>query len=142
MYIIGISAFYHDSSVCLFRNDQLIFACEEEKFTGIKHDSSFPEKTLNYIFKKYKIQKNEIESVCYYENPRIKLNRVIKNLKKNIFKSPLYCIKSYLTIKKNIKYLDKRLTEICPNVFYSTHHEVISIIPFTHLHLINLSVCL
>jgi len=123
MYIIGISAFYHDSSVCLFRNDQLIFACEEEKFTGIKHDSSFPEKTLNYIFKKYKIQKNEIESVCYYENPRIKLNRVIKNLKKNIFNSPLYCIKSYLTIKKNIKYLDKRLNEICPNVFYSTHHE-------------------
>lgn len=123
MYIIGISAFYHDSSVCLFRNNQLIFACEEEKFTGIKHDSSFPEKSLNYIFKKYKIQKNEIESVCYYENPQIKLERVIKNFKSNFFKNPIFCIKSYLTIKKNIKELDRRLKEICPNVFYSTHHE-------------------
>ena len=55
MYIIGISAFYHDSSVCLFRDNQLIFACEEEKFTGIKHDSSFPEKTLEYIYNYFKI---------------------------------------------------------------------------------------
>ena len=53
MYIIGISAFYHDSSVALFRDNQLIFACEEEKFTGIKHDDSFPVKALEYIYKHY-----------------------------------------------------------------------------------------
>ena len=52
MYIIGISAFYHDSSACLFKNGELIFACEEEKFSRIKHDSSFPNKVLTYIFKK------------------------------------------------------------------------------------------
>ena len=51
MYVIGISALYHDSSVCLFRDNQLIFACEEEKFTGIKHDSSFPVMALDYIYK-------------------------------------------------------------------------------------------
>lgn len=56
-YIIGISAFYHDSSACLFKNGQLIFACEEEKFSGIKHDKSFPSKTIDYMFKKYKINK-------------------------------------------------------------------------------------
>ena len=50
MYIIGISAYYHDSSVSLFRNGQLIFACEEEKFTGIKHDSSFPIKFQSLKF--------------------------------------------------------------------------------------------
>ena len=57
MYIIGISAYYHDSSVCLFKNGQLIYACEEEKFTGIKHDSSFPINSLNFIYKKYKLTK-------------------------------------------------------------------------------------
>lgn len=52
-HIIGVSAFYHDSSACLFKNGKLVFACDEERFRGIKHDSSFPMKTLNYIFEKY-----------------------------------------------------------------------------------------
>ena len=49
MYVIGISAYYHDSSVCLFKNGELVFACEEEKFTGVKHDYRFPTNALKYI---------------------------------------------------------------------------------------------
>ena len=55
MYIIGISAYYHDSSICVFKDNHLIYACEEEKFTGIKHDCSFPSNALNYAIKHYKI---------------------------------------------------------------------------------------
>ena len=55
MYILGVSSFYHDSSACLFKDGELVFACEEEKFTGIKHDSSFPKNTIQYIFEKYNI---------------------------------------------------------------------------------------
>ena len=71
MYIIGISAFYHDSSVCLFRDNQLIFACEEEKFTGIKHDDSFPKMALDYIYNHYKITNKNLQAVCYYEDPKL-----------------------------------------------------------------------
>ena len=123
MYIIGISAFYHDSSVCLFRDNQLIFACEEEKFTGIKHDDSFPVKALEYIYKQYKITPKNLQAVCYYEDPQLKYQRVIENIKPQWFKNPLYSFRSYLKIKNNIKELDKRLKEVCPTVFYSTHHE-------------------
>jgi carbamoyltransferase len=123
MYIIGISAFYHDSSVCLFRDNQLIFACEEEKFTGIKHDSSFPEMTLDYIYKNYKITEKNLQAVCYYENPKLKYERVINNIKPQWFKNPFYSLRSYLKIKNNAKKIDKRLKELSPNVFYSTHHE-------------------
>jgi len=123
MYIIGISAFYHDSSVCLFRDNQLIFACEEEKFTGIKHDSSFPIKALEYIYKYYKITPKNLQAVCYYENPKLKYQRVMKNIKPQWFKNPIYSLKSYIKIKYNMKELDKRFKEICPTVFYSTHHE-------------------
>ncbi len=80
-YVIGISAFYHDSSACLFRDGQLIFACEEEKFTGIKHDKSYPINVISYIFKHYKIKNEDIEAVCYYENPKLKQKRVINNIK-------------------------------------------------------------
>ena len=77
MYIIGISAFYHDSSVCLFRDNQLIFACEEEKFTGIKHDDSFPKMALDYIYNHYKItNKNPLGSAAGYGSS-FPLNRTL-----------------------------------------------------------------
>ena len=123
MYIIGISAFYHDSSVCLFRDNQLIFACEEEKFTGIKHDSSFPEKALEYIYKTYRINEKNLQAVCYYENPKLKYKRVIENVKKNFLVNPIFCIKSWIKIKSNMKDIESKLKKISPNVFYSTHHE-------------------
>ena len=122
-YVIGISSFYHDSSACLFKDGQLVYACEEEKFTGIKHDSEFPFNSLEYIFKKFKISKNDIESVCYYEDPKLKLKRVLSNIKPQLFKNPLYSIKSYYKIKKNINRLSKLLPLYSDNVFYSTHHE-------------------
>lgn len=122
-YIIGISAYYHDSSACLFKDGQLVFACEEEKFSGIKHDSSFPIKVLDYIFKTYKISKKDIEAVCYYENPKLKLQRVIDNIKWQWYKNPIYCIKTYFNIKSNIKKLNKLLAKISDNVFYSEHHK-------------------
>ena len=122
-YIIGISAYYHDSSVCVFRNGQLIYACEEEKFTGIKHDKSFPLNSLNYAIREFKITKDDITSVCYYENPELKLKRVKSNIKKNFFKNPIYCIKTYYEIKKNIWNLKRMLNKISKNIFYSTHHE-------------------
>ena len=68
-YILGISAFYHDSSACLFKNGQLVYACEEEKFTGIKHDSSFPNNALNYAIKHYKI--NEVKILLYNNQDKI-----------------------------------------------------------------------
>lgn len=123
MYIIGISAFYHDSSVCLFRDNQLIFACEEEKFTGIKHDSSFPEKTLEHIYKHFKITDKNLQAVCYYEDPKLKYERVMNNIKPQWFKNPLYSLRSYLKIRNIVKEVDDKLRKISPNVFYSTHHE-------------------
>jgi len=122
MYIIGISAYYHDSSACLFKNGELVFACEEEKFTGIKHDSSFPKNTLDFIFKTFKLKKQDISAICYYENPKLKLKRVKNNIKTQILKNPLYSIKSYFKIINNIKNIRKQLLKYSDNIFYSEHH--------------------
>lgn len=123
MYIIGISAFYHDSSVCLFRDNKLIFACEEEKFTGVKHDSRFPDNALNYIYKKYRLNSKNIQAVCYYEDPKLKYKRVIDNVKKNIIKSPIYSLKSLFKINGIKSQIHEKLSKISKNIFYSTHHE-------------------
>lgn len=123
MYVIGISSFYHDSSVCLFKNGTLIFACEEEKFTGIKHDSSFPKNTINYINRKYKLTKENVSAVCYYEDPKLKRKRVVEYSKKTFFNKTIFSIKNYLTFLKNNKILKEELNKISNNIFYSTHHH-------------------
>jgi carbamoyltransferase len=105
-YIIGISAYYHDSSACLFKDDKLIFACEEERFTGIKHDNSFPKNTVKYIFDKFNLKKSDIECVCYYENPKIRLKRI-----KSYFKSLKNIVKVYYNLKK-----------ISDRIHFTKHH--------------------
>jgi carbamoyltransferase len=122
-YVLGISAYYHDSAACLFKNGQLIYACEEEKFTGIKHDSSFPIHSINYIFKRYKLSKEDIHTVCYYENPNLKMERVKKNIKNQWIKNPIYSIASLYNAFKIKRRLKGELSNYSNNVFYSEHHK-------------------
>lgn len=122
-YVIGISAYYHDSSACLFKNGKLLFACEEEKFTGIKHDSSFPHNVLKFIIKTYRLDKDNIDAVCYYEDPKLKLKRVLSNSKKNWFKSPIFTIKSILNSILTNRKVIKEIKKYSDNIFFSTHHK-------------------
>lgn len=123
MYSIGISCHYHDSSVALFKDRRLIFACEEEKFTGIKHDNSFPKQTLKYIKDTYKLNKENVEVVCFYEDPSLKKERVVEYSKKLFFKKPLYSLRNYLNFLKNKKELKRELPKLSDNIFYSKHHH-------------------
>ncbi len=122
-YILGISAYYHDSAACLFRNEQLVYACEEEKFTGIKHDSSFPTNSINYILRRYKIKLTDIDAVCYYEDPNLKVKRVKNNIKDQWFKNPFYTISSLYNVLKIRRNVKRELSKYSKNIFYSTHHE-------------------
>ena len=55
MYIIGFSAYYHDSAACLLKNGELICAAQEERFTRKKHDSNFPIHAIKYCLDEAKI---------------------------------------------------------------------------------------
>jgi carbamoyltransferase len=50
MIQLGISAFYHDSAACIVKDGKVLAAVEEERFTGIKHDSSFPIHSIHWLF--------------------------------------------------------------------------------------------
>lgn len=76
MIKLGISAFFHDSAAALVVNDVVIAAAEEERFTGIKHDHSFPINAINYCLAEHGININRVNEVHWYENPEIKDDRV------------------------------------------------------------------
>ena len=78
MYILGISAFYHDSAACLVENGEIIAAAQEERFTRIKHDKVFPHFAIQYCLQEAKISSNEIEHVVFYEKPFVKFERLLE----------------------------------------------------------------
>ena len=47
-YILGVSAFYHDSAACLLREGHIVAAAQEERFTRKKFDARFPKRAVEY----------------------------------------------------------------------------------------------
>jgi carbamoyltransferase len=78
MYILGISAFYHDSAACLINDGNIIAAAQEERFTRKKHDSSFPHYAIEYCLKESGITAKELSNIVFYEKPFLKFERLIE----------------------------------------------------------------
>ena len=76
MIKLGISAFYHDSAACIVRDGKVVAAAEEERFTGVKHDNSFPHNTIKWLLKSTNIKIEQIDEVHWYEDPEKKDDRV------------------------------------------------------------------
>ncbi|MCF2948107.1 carbamoyltransferase [Paraglaciecola aquimarina] len=127
MYTLGISAYYHDSAAALLKDDKIIAAAQEERFTRIKHDAAFPIKAVNYCLEEAEISLSQIDSIVYYENPTLKLSRIISNHIKNVFKGfflymdtfPQYLLQKHF-IKRNVtKILGK---EAAAKLTFLHHH--------------------
>ena len=88
-YVIGLSFGYHDSAAALMKDGHILSAVEEERFTGIKHDNSFPSNSIDWILESNNLTIHDIEVVCYYENPFEKKNRIKDVAKKTFFKNPI-----------------------------------------------------
>ena len=78
MYILGISAFYHDSASCLLKDGEIIAAAQEERFTRRKHDSGFPYHSILYCVKEAGIAAKDIDNVVFYEKPFVKFERLLE----------------------------------------------------------------
>lgn len=127
-YILGISAYYHDSAACIIKDGEIVVAAQEERFTRIKHDPSFPENAVLFCLKEAGISAKELEAVVYYEKPFIKFERIIETALAYVPKSFLFFVKAMpvwlnkkLFIPKEIdKFFNNELE--CP-IYFSEHHE-------------------
>tara|TARA_B100000963_G_C22301074_1_gene525714 strand:- start:21 stop:362 length:342 start_codon:yes stop_codon:yes gene_type:complete len=78
MIILGFSAWYHDSAACLIKNGEIIAAAQEERFTRIKHDESFPLNATKYCLEAAKISIDEVNFITFYEKPFLKFERLLE----------------------------------------------------------------
>ena len=78
MYILGISAFYHDSAACLIKDGKIIAAAQEERFTRKKHDQGFPSNSVKFCINFANIEAKDIQHVVFYEKPILKFERLLE----------------------------------------------------------------
>lgn len=76
-YILGVSAFYHDSAACIIRDGYILAAAQEERFTRKKHDASFPRAAVDFCLHQAGVKVNDLALVAFYEKPFLKFDRIL-----------------------------------------------------------------
>ena len=126
IYILGISAFYHDSAAAVICNGQIIAAAQEERFTRKKADASFPINAINFCLDYANIKISDIDEVVFYDKPILKFDRILASYLhtaplgiRSFFKAiPLWLREKLWVedqIKKDLKY-DK-------DILFTQHHQ-------------------
>ena len=78
MYILGISAYYHDSAAALVKDGEILAAAQEERFTRKKHDQRFPESAIKSCLEIAGISVKDLDYVAFYDKPFIKFERILE----------------------------------------------------------------
>jgi carbamoyltransferase len=78
LYVLGISAFYHDSAAALVRDGEILAAAQEERFTRDKHDQSLPVNAARYCLEEAGIGLDQVDYVAFYEKPILTFSRLLE----------------------------------------------------------------
>ena len=125
-FVLGISAFYHDSAACLLRDGEILAAASEDRFTRIKGDASLPVNAVQYCLDEAGITIADVDAVGFYDKPLLKFERILetylgvvpRGFRQFLMAGPLW-------IKERL-FMDRELKETLGydgHIFYSEHHE-------------------
>ncbi len=130
--ILGISAFYHDSAACILLDGKIVAAAQEERFTRIKHDSSYPKNAIEFVLNYANLQLSKVDQIVFFEKPFLKFERLLETYVAfaprgfiSFAKAMPIWIKEKLFQKKlifdNLKQHDKNFKSD-KNIYFSEHH--------------------
>ena len=128
-FILGISAYYHDSAAAIVCDGEIIAAAHEERFTRKKHDSAFPENAVRYVLEEAGIKFEDLAAIAFYDKPFIKFERLIetyhafvpKGLVSFLSAVPVW-IKEKLFMKKMLKDEFKKFSDKKIPLLFPEHH--------------------
>lgn len=126
IYILGISAFYHDSAATLIKDGKIISAAQEERFTRKKNDQSFPKFAINYCLEEAGINTEELDAIIYYDNAYLTLERTmwsyVRTAPKSL-KSWMKYIPRWLSYKFFIPNLIRENLNYKGKILQNQHHR-------------------
>ena len=130
--ILGISAFYHDSAAAILIDGKIVAAAQEERFTRIKHDSSYPFNAVEYVLKEAKVKLNDVNYITFYEKPFLKFERLLetyvgfapRGFKSFSISMPIWLSEKLFQKKillNELKNHDKSFNDL-EKIYFSEHH--------------------
>jgi len=126
MRILGISCYFHDASACLLVDGKLVAAAEEERFTRIKHDFSFPDNAIRFCLEQGGIEGRDLDYVVFFEKPFVKFERLIKTAVSGFPKTYMQfaqSMRTWLFDKLWIKsHIESSLGIDRKSILFSDHH--------------------
>ena len=126
MNILGINAYHGDSSACIFINNKLVVAAEEERFKRIKHFAGFPIEAINFCLEYSNLKISDIDQISINRNPSARLIPKIffsfkKLLNPKFLKQRIDNINKISNIKLELEKYFK--VKINSKINYIDHHE-------------------
>jgi carbamoyltransferase len=133
-YILGISAYYHDSAACLLCDGDIVTAVQEERFSRKKQDAAFPFHAIRYCLETGKVSLGDLEAIAFYDKPLVKFERLLETylgfapsgIRSFAAAMPVW-IKEKLFLKKMLRDEFKVLTgekkPTLPPLLFGEHHE-------------------
>lgn len=126
VYILGISAWYHDSAACLVRDGEILAAAQEERFSRRKHDPRYPAAAIESCLRQAGISAAALEYVVFYDKPLLKFERLLEtylDYAPRGFHSFLRGMPLWLGEKLHVR---ERIAAACgtsARVLFTEHHE-------------------
>ena len=133
-FILGLSAYYHDSSAVLLKDGVIVAAVQEERFTRLKHDPAFPKNSITYCLDSAGIKICDLCCIVFYDKPFLTFDRLLESYLSSaprgistfIYRMPIW-LKEKLMLKtvlrKEIKKLQVRGNKSLPQLLFTEHHQ-------------------
>ncbi|MCK4307328.1 carbamoyltransferase [candidate division WOR-3 bacterium] len=125
MYVLGISAFYHDSAASLVKDGEIIAAVQEERFSRKKNDPRFPRQAIQYCLEEAEIEPEDLKAVIFYDSPVLTFDRIMKTMVDVGSKALEPWVKGapgWLSAKLFVKKLIKEELKYDVCVLFAEHH--------------------
>ena len=133
-YILGLSAYYHDSAAALVCDGEVVAAAQEERFTRKKHDPAFPTQAIKYCLQEAGISHEEVSHVVFYDKPLLKFERLLEtylSYTPSGFRSFLTAMPIWLkdklflkkTLKRELSAVFTIKEEEIPSLLFNEHHQ-------------------
>jgi carbamoyltransferase len=125
-YILGLSAFYHDSAACILRDGEILAAAQEERFTRKKGDASFPEHAIDYCLREAGITAQDLSYVGFYDKPLLKFERILETYVGVAPRGFVSFMKAAPLWVKEKLYMEKQIRKGLGyegQLLYAEHHE-------------------
>ena len=126
MNILGISCWYHDAAACLIQDGKIAAAAQEERFTRVKHDSSFPRHAAAWCLQHGGISADALDAVAFYDKPFLKFERILETTLASVPQGLALFLKAMpVWLKRSLWIPDlvRRELQFEGPVLFPEHHE-------------------